>query len=1228
MWTDGENEHSAEIHWGYQDGGSFTEFTDTASLDSSAGTMSLDLIFDGYMYGGAVYEKGDTVYSLASNTLTKVTGEGGVTSWTMQANVPTGEGDQTEVQTVTIEDDADINVYYVKKAETYQPPSQSPETVKGPITDKQVTSNGDGTYKVRLDITGQQDHTVNKIGANVIVIMDRTESMTYSMGSTTRIAAAKQAMQQLITTLNPGPGENQNLINLTVVEFANAIENNIYYNGLAWTQDRSTMETYASNLTTISAYPDGFGTCWQGGLYGGLVRAREVPNNAELNKNNTYVIFVTDGNPNAWYTRPNTNGSPSNNSSYNIPTTSEGGNFKQGAYDAAIPNAVNLSTLVGNRFYGVYCGNTSDPGYTYLGRLMNATNNGSSVNGTFIDGTSSTAIVNAFQNIAQTIVSDLGASQVVVDDGVPTLTNVSAAVSGSAGGFTYYIKPKGETERVWENAPSAGYSSSNGVTWDLSSAGVLADGTVYSLEFTVWPTQDAYDLLANLNNEMAGWTLDKLEDATLKQLVVNVDGVQYGYTPGATEGNGTWAPKSGSPSYTTAQLLQQISQATTVTYNVLTNTHLTTTYNYGNATYCDPPVNGLTSGAMLLEDQTIKIEKYWHNELDDEQAASLYLTVNKDNENYIDVDMGTPVKINEHEWQQKPNHEIYISCGIMTVSDSGDLSVKSPGHDYTVVEPAEFSWIWDLTADVYHPMVINGHNTMLIKVTEEQMNESDFPAEIKNLGNNKTKESGGKTYYKFGGNLYVAQAANVLKAFNDRRSNLVISKAVTGTVATDAMFKFKINMENAKAAYKGSEGYSSDYDTFWFVVLKNPTADPEHPNLTDIAWSGDGLAVDGADAEIKDGAATGYYWFDNEEGGTDVTISIKAGWRICFTSVRRYTDYSVEELSGTDMPDGYVFEKAEPAALNQQEGQTSTPAAVDENNRMKVTGSFDKSNTDYSVVYTNKHLGFFYVYHSSNCSVERFPMAVNGAQRASFNIVDRTASGTLYGGYYNTYQGKSSGFNAATLTYSGEDIPTATDTGGTAYTCAYIKSSNRKAWDDATPYTTSGTAMAPHEGTVYYLKEVPTAYLQPYTHYSYKKGEMVLKNMWFISANDDLHYGDAGFFVETFDADGKKTATIVTTLTVTNSNGGASVTLSPKSVFGTKTGVQAGYLTYWDAKDLIKADTTSVFTPFWYTPDQIYVCGTKTRTINFNKIKVGSGTDCMRITDAANATRFPELTTG
>ena len=1196
VWTDAQGvEQSAEIHWGYQEGDTFNEFTDTASLDSNAATMSLDVIFDGYMYGSATYKKGNKEYSLASNTLTKVTGEDGATTWTMQANVPTGEGDQTAVQTVTIESDADIYVYYVKKSSTYTPPTPAPSTVKGPKTEKTVTSNGDGTYTVRLDITGQKDHTVNKIGANVIVILDRTESMGNTIsGGDSRMDAAKDALTTLINTLNPGTGTNENVINFYAVEFANSRN---YVNGRTWTTTRTQMESYVNGLSPWGRddNPDGYGTCWQAGLYGGFDIARGVPNDPNRSKNKTYVIFVTDGDPNTYYSNPDSNGGPTNNSTYH--GAPFGGAFVQEAYNAAIPNAVNLSNLVENRFYGVYCGGANDAGKTRLNNLMSASSGSSSVNGTFIDGTSRTAIVNAFKDIATTIVNDLGANNIVVDDGVPNLANVSAAVSGTADGFKYYIKHANETqEHTWDEAPSAGYSSSNGVTWDLSSvgdAGVLEEGTVYSLEFTVWPTQEAYDLLANLNNNLPGYTLDQLDDATREQLVVEVNGVKYGYTSGQTANSGTWAPESGSPSYTTDQLLSRISNASSVTYNVLTNTHLSTTYKYGNDTYSDPPVGGLNSEAMLLQDQTITVQKTWHNELDAREASPTTLTITKDGANYIDVVMGTPRKTGAHEWTQSPTTELHISCGFMTVTGE-NVTVKSSGHDYTVTEPVGLSWYWDLTADVYHPMVINGTtNTMLIEVTDEQMNADGFPADIKSLGNNKTKASGGKTYYKFGGNLYVAQSgSNILHAYNDRRSRLLISKQVTGSDApADALFKFTVTMENTYAKYRAEEGYNSHIDGFWFTVIKNPQANIESLTSTDLARAADGLVITGATAEGND---TGFYWFDNVQGGSSVTISIKAGWRIYFTNVGRGADYSVEELGGTNMPEGFVFDEVVTAADKQE----STPATVDANNIMKVNGSFDKSNTIYSAAYTNSYKGVFYVYHSGDCSVERYPMAVNGVaygQNKKFDIHALTATDKLYGGYYSDYAGKSSGFNAAAakaLDYSGEEDPK--DKGGKAYSYAYIKDSNKDAWSYSNGYDVDGTAMVPQKDTVYYLKEVPDGYLRPYTHYTYFLDDYRIGTAWTITDTDDLCYSKAGFMVRT----DNKVAKIVASMTIAPENRSYStVTLTAGKVFKPK-GVLDGWLGYADITGYIDG-SKAVIQQYWETKDGIEVFGVKQRELTF-----------------------------
>ena len=1192
-----DGEKSATIHWGYMNEDTFVEFDDVASLDSNAGSMSLDVIFDGYMYSSAVYVKDGVQYGLDSKILTKVTAEG-VTSWTMQAYVPVGEGEETELQTVTIENGADIYVYYVEKAEGYTPPSPAPADVKGPITEKKVTPNGDGTYTIRLDITGQQDHTVNRIGANVIVVMDLTQSMSNTMSNgQTRMAAARTALQTLINTLNPGTGEDQNLINFTVVGFANRA---LYYDELAWTQNKTTMLNYATNVNYITTGQDGNGTPWQSGLYGGIVRANDATTNDDLKKNKTYVIFVTDGDPNGYYSNVNADGGPATNPNYHSPRTPD---FRQAAYDAAIPNAVNLSTKVEHRFYGVYCGGANDSGKGHLQDLMSESNASGSVSGTFIDGTSADAINNAFKGIAQTIVKDLGASEVVVDDGVPALTNVSAAVSGSAGGFKYYITPKGGEETDWTDAPSAAYSSSNGVTWDLSKSGVLADGTVYSLEFTVWPSQAAYDLLANLSNGLPGWKLNELDDDTLEQLVVTVDNVNYEYESGETAGTGTWkVPGSTGDGISTAALLARIDAASVVDYNVLTNTHLTTTYKYGDSTFTDPPASGMNSGAMILDTSYFGVHKVWNNGMDLRTANALTkevdekryivdpddnfilddggnrieynssnpdsrtwfkidLIITEDGEKYTEITLYDKAYNGNSAWSW---NKMYIAPGVLTHDKnaaSGELTILEAGRDYSVKEQPGESYYWNLSAEVYHPMVINGVAWVLQLVDKD---DTSAPALEKNTFQGDYYNIEGEIFKKLG----TADSA-LITAVNDRRSILYVTKEVEETDAPEGtLFTYEITLENENLHYFGQQGYNKDFDTFWFSVQ----TDPKNRNTI----LKEGFEVEDATPEVGD---TGFYWFNN---GETVTVKIQAGQYIVFSNMPIDTVYTVEELGGEKMPDGFVFVEAVPDAKeNKVEGVTYNPTAgeVDEENEMKVVGTIDESNSDYSVTYTNSYLGYFYVYHSSDNTIERYPMAVNGvpySAKKTFDITAKTKEGSLYGGYYQDY-GQKGSFVIADI----DSFPYL-DKEGTPY------EGKVGTWTLNQAYTDSGLTMIPVSNTVYYLKEVPeTKYLQPYMHYTYKIGYGDIADGWLISDVDDLNYQETGFIITS-----ENEAKVCQSLSVTNSKNGNTVKLTAKRVFTAE-----GFLTYLTViKDYAPITDTGfaancTVLEYWVTPDGLIVTG-------------------------------------
>ena len=210
------------------------------------------------------------------------------------------------------------------------------------------------------------------------------------------------------------------------------------------------------------------GTNWEAGLY----QARQALNNKD--NDTTYVIFLTDGEPNRRGTTTSTNADTATAITY------------------ALTQAQAITGTANVKLYGVFCG--ADSGYDNLADMITNARGVQTIN-----GTDSTTLENAFANIAQTIVENIGASDVAVDDGVPSLSGISANVVGEAGGYEYFIKGKDDTEfSVWAEAPSAIYSSDNGVTWDLGSVGTLPADATYRIRFTVWPSQAAYDLIADI----------------------------------------------------------------------------------------------------------------------------------------------------------------------------------------------------------------------------------------------------------------------------------------------------------------------------------------------------------------------------------------------------------------------------------------------------------------------------------------------------------------------------------------------------------------------------------------------------------------------------------------------------------------------------------------------------------------------------------------------------------
>jgi hypothetical protein len=1069
---------------------------------------------------------------------------------------------------------------------------------------KSVEPNGDGTYNITLSVTGVQATTEKISKASVIVIFDTSGSMAANMAgyvnkntsssagttgahwepvSEQRLAIAKTAVNSLANTLLSKVDSHGNkLVQMALIEF-NTIGSYVFE---GFTSDYSTYESAVNSLTVAGV------TNWEHAL--NLANSMEVPSDAP-----TYVVFVSDGAPTARMTRTNLTSSEI----YNLDQSAnrEGyfgnGSFDERNYNTAVSSAAAIIGA-GKEFYSIGLSTDAE-------NVASFTVDAGADASHYFPATSPDDLTAAFDKIASAVSKNLGFTNVSINDGVTEMTTVETdALTGKPDNFVYR---KGNNQNdptqnePWSGAPEATITDDNHVIWDTSAIGTLEPGVTYSVTFTVWPSQESYDIIADINNGI-------IRDSDGNIIRTGTPAEAYAAQP--------------------ADIQRQIVIRDGV-YTLLTNTGANVSYKF-NGAEGESDVTVKKEGSMPLDTTYFSMKKDWQNQQDTRTAQVLtkkdgdkeYLVDSNgdwilDGEDRIEADWDqfnswkdkavyfvdlivtkggadyTEVRLTSEDLSAENGNsswawdQMFVAPGVLTYQigqTSGTFTLRETGDDYTVKEKPSEYYYWELHAETYHPMVINGETCVLQLVTDE----SDVPSEVKGADKaNQFKDD----YFNIGGSVYKklgsADEAKIY-AVNERRSYLNLTKTVTGNNAPeDAYFTYTVKMENPNGLYKGDTGYTTNNDDFWFSIY-----DPASGTVKDSSL------VTGATAE--DGN-TGYWHFENVEGGKDgVTIKIKAGWNVRFTNLLSGTTYEIEEPAAS-IADGFVFNKVEATAEKGNNPVDYTPTI----NGSKINGEITQPNTDYTVTYTNEYLGVFYVYHSSDNTVQRFPMAVNGvAYKAAsgdepavtFDVFALKKDGTLYGGYYSDYAGKSENFDAAALDFSGEYDPK--DEGGQAYTYAAIKGDDTTpaiVWDWEKAYQVKGTEMIPEPNQVYYLKEVPTGYMMPYTHYSYfKDASKALGNVWAISATDDLNYQEAGFVV----IEENMKATMLKSMTINTVHGGTSVTLTPNKVFKAK-GVQDGYLGYVDITSFKANNAKIMIRQYWVSPDGIYDFGIKMRELSF-----------------------------
>ena len=853
---------------------------------------------------------------------------------------------------------------------------------------------GDGTYKLELSVTGDSDPDQAQAKANILFVYDTSYSMRQyrvpGQGNNRpyRADAAEKVVYDFINGLIPYQNQGSD-IQVSLVTFAATART-----AQGWTTNLTNLRNQFSSTGAENSRLFNYGNTSGNGVHQGvgmytnwdaaMRQALTLVESADADP--TFVIFITDG-------APTTNG---NGNTYNTQYVTH--------YNAARTPAYNVqSNAKVEQYYGIYAyGNEAD----YLDDLVyyayNRADNpniGPSADESvpnYFNATDTEALNEAMNTIFNSVIEYLGVTDVVINDGTTNNVTTTAGVNvelldvdedsyeywismpvnvrsantyvfqrpdaASGQPVDYTITDNGNGtftitrgslsltvegsitgsgnvrtfKYKWEanngldkNPPSASLNHETGsVVWDLDTVGTLLDGVTYSVTFDVYPSQYTYDLISDLKNG--------LKDN----------------------------------SYLEAQGLDDylIYNEETNSYALETNTTASLTWNDtrpgggpGSATFDNPP-------AVPTEASAINLEKNWVGRYGTEQEAE---SIVLDLVRVGDSDFKETIELTKDGNKHVGSH--FIAIGLLTVNkEAGTLHLYDAGHDYQLQESGDLSYHWELTAEIMHPMLVNGEVVMMKEVTDG--------SEPEGMADGVYKAAGGKEYYGFGGNVYVAtgDASEAISAVNTRRANLNLIKAVDGEDAPeDAEFTFNVTIDNLEeevwfSIAKDAEGkelvFDDGYATGTGLEKEIRTVNSNDSRVSDFTYDAesgmvtyrweDSESLTTYKVESVSGTVytcfTGFYHIANN---TPFTVKLRNGWNMRSTNVLTGTEFTIVE-DRSAIPANFAFDNAEVTAIDEDTKQEievpedDWEVVVDEN---KVTGTVTIGNATVTSTFTNDY---------------------------------------------------------------------------------------------------------------------------------------------------------------------------------------------------------------------------------------------------------------------------------
>lgn len=431
----------------------------------------------------------------------------------VSATAMADDGNASTTQSQTTDEKAAASVPAPLSTEGTEGVPDDP-TLSAPAREKTVTANGDGTYKVALNVTGAKSEDTGEIVTNqpldIVLVLDVSGSMADNLsGGPKKIDALKTAVNGFIDATadeNATISDRSQRNRIALVKFAGEespeVGNDTDWQGYNYTQIVSNLTDEVSGLTDTVKGLRASGATSADYAFDRAEEALAYQPRANAKK---VVIFFTDGEPN------------------------HGRGFDPDVAATAVNEAKSLKDA-GTTIYSIGVVSGANPGDTssnlnkYMHGISSNYPDATATSGKHLWGekfwsvnlgdraetssyykaaTDAGQLNNIFESIYQEITKTAEYADVTIHDKLSgwVVSSDAASENGEPAGFTYTKTQNGQTT-AWADAPEATVAADGTVSWPVTSNDdTLEDGVTYTVSFNVKPTQAAFDNAASATPE-------------------------------------------------------------------------------------------------------------------------------------------------------------------------------------------------------------------------------------------------------------------------------------------------------------------------------------------------------------------------------------------------------------------------------------------------------------------------------------------------------------------------------------------------------------------------------------------------------------------------------------------------------------------------------------------------------------------------------------------------------